>query len=170
MTAQGSLLSSHSDRILLESAFGDWSGSGDDHPFVRPFRYALDPLCLSACLCYAINRWLIKPVCAWPFLHDHFNDLFLIPAALPLLLWLHRQLGLRTHDRPPTTSEILGHLFVWSIVCKIWGPMLFPWAVYDLGDILAYAAGAFVSCLWWNREALANWLRRNRRSLGTRSD
>jgi hypothetical protein len=48
--------------------------------------------------------------------------------------------------------------------------MLFPWAVYDLGDILAYAAGAFVSCLWWNREALANWLRRNRRSLGTRSD
>ena len=138
MTAQGSLLSSHSDRILLESASGDWGGSGDDRPFVRPFRYALDPLCLSACLCYAINRWLIKPVCTWPFLQ--------------------------------TTSEILGHLFVWSIVCKIWGPMLFPWAVYDLGDILAYAAGAFVSCLWWNREALANWLRRNRRSLGTRSD
>jgi hypothetical protein len=79
LTAQGSLLSSHSDRILLESASGDWGGSGDDRPFVRPFRYALDPLCLSACLCYAINRWLIKPVCTWPFLHDHFNDLFLIP-------------------------------------------------------------------------------------------
>jgi hypothetical protein len=73
LTAQGSLLSSHSDRILLESASGDWGGSGDGRPFVRPFRYALDPLCLSACLCYAINRWLIKPVCTWPFLHDHFN-------------------------------------------------------------------------------------------------
>ena len=137
MTAQGSLLSSHSDRILLESASGDWGGSGDDRPFVRPFRYALDPLCLSACLCYAINRWLIKPVCTWPFLHDHFNDLFLIqPPATSSRL--HGQLGHRANDRPPTTSEILGHLFVWSIVCKIWGPMLFPWAVYDLGRKGAY--------------------------------
>ena len=170
MTAQGSPLSSPRDYTLLESAFGDWGGSGDDRPFVRPFRYARDPLCPSACLCCAINRWLIKPVCTWPFFHDHFKNLFLIPAAPPLLLWLHRQLGFRTHDRPPTTPEILGHLFVWSIVCKIWGPMLFPWATYDLGDILAYATGAIVSCLWWNREALTSWLRRDRQPLGIRRD
>ena len=48
--------------------------------------------------------------------------------------------------------------------------MLFPWATYDLGDILAYATGAIVSCLWWNREALTGWLRRDRQPLGIRRD
>ena len=52
------------------------------------FRYLGDPLFLTGCAAYAGNRWLIKPVIAWPFLQGHFNDLWLIPCALPPVLWL----------------------------------------------------------------------------------
>ena len=45
--------------------------------------------------------------CTWSFLHDHFNDLFLIPAAL--LLWLHRQLGLRLVAGSPGGGGIQAH-------------------------------------------------------------
>lgn len=119
------------------------------------FRYALDPLCLSACFLYAVNRWLIEPVCAWPFLHEHFNDLLLIPAALPLILGLQRWIGLRRHDRPPTVLEIIGHLLVWSLISELLGPFVFAWSVGDLLDVLAYSAGALVAGAWWNRKSLA---------------
>ena len=121
---------------------------------MKPFRYALDPLCLSACFLYFANRWLIRPVCAWPFLHNHFDDLLLIPAALPLILGLQRWLKLRNHDRPPTGWEVFGHFLVWSIVSEWLGPSLFPWAVGDFVDIAAFALGAVVAGLWWNRKAL----------------
>ena len=123
---------------------------------MKVFRYAFDPLCLSACFLYAANRWLIEPVCAWPFLHDHFDDMLLIPAALPLILWFQRLLGLRNHDRPPTASEIFGHLLVWSIVSELLGPPIFPWAVGDLLDVVAYALGALVAGVWWNRRVLVD--------------
>jgi ubiquinone/menaquinone biosynthesis C-methylase UbiE len=123
---------------------------------VKEFRYALDPLCLSACFLYSANRWLIKPVCAWPFLQHHFDDLLLIPAALPLILGLQRRLKLRNHDRPPTVAEIFGHLLVWSVISELLGPSIFPWAVRDLLDVVAYALGAVVAGFWWNRKILLN--------------
>ena len=123
---------------------------------MKAFRYAFDPLCLSACILYAANRWLIEPICTWPFLHKHFNDLLLIPAALPLILGLQRWLGLRDHDRPPTASEIFGHFLVWSIACELLGPSIFPWAVGDLFDVAVYALGAFAAGVWWNRSVLVD--------------
>jgi len=80
-----------------------------------------------------------------------FNDLLLIPAALPPLLWLQRQLGLRSHDLAPSASEIFGHWLVWSLVCEGLGPLLFQRAVADWHDIIAYAVGALVAGLWWSR-------------------
>jgi hypothetical protein len=142
------------DRVLSEIAFGYECGSGDDRAFVKTFRYAFDPLCLSACWLYAVNRWLIEPVCAWPFLHEHFNDLFLIPAALPLVLGLQREVGLRWHDRPPTIPEIVGHLFIWSLISELLGPFASARSVGDPLDVLAYAAGALVAGIWWNRQSL----------------
>jgi ubiquinone/menaquinone biosynthesis C-methylase UbiE len=121
---------------------------------VRSFRYALDPLCLSACVLYAINRWLIVPVCSWPFLHQHFDDVLLIPAALPLILGLQRRTGLRSHDRPPTFPEIFGHFLIWSLVAELLGPRVFPWTVGDPLDVVAYALGALIAGAWWNRIAL----------------
>jgi hypothetical protein len=113
---------------------------------------------LSACSFYAVNRWLIEPICAWPFLHEYFNDLLLIPAALPLVLGLQRWIWLRNHDGPPTASEIFGHLMVWSLVSELAGPFIFPRAISDVLDVLAYSLGALVAGAWWNRRALASWM------------
>jgi len=116
-----------------------------------PFRYLLDPLCLLACLFYALNRWAIAPLAASPFLQGTFNDLLLIPAALPPVLWLQRRLGWRVHDLPPTPGEVLIHWLVWSIVCEGIAPLFLPSAVADWRDIAAYATGAVFAGLWWSR-------------------
>lgn len=140
--------------LLFEAAAGARGGAGDDRVAVKAFRYLRDPLCLLACLVYGLNRLVIAPWFSWSFFHEHFNDLLLIPAALPPVLWLQRRLGLRRHDRPPGFAEIFGHWLVWSIVCEGIGPLLFPRATGDLRDVLAYAAGALPAWLWWNRSSL----------------
>jgi ubiquinone/menaquinone biosynthesis C-methylase UbiE len=118
---------------------------------VRRFRYGLDPVCILACAAYALNRWLFKSVGHSVFLHGTFNDLLLIPAALPLVLWLQRKLAWRTHDLPPTPGEIFSHWLVWSVVCEGVAPLFLPRAVGSLSDVAAYAAGALVAGVWWNR-------------------
>lgn len=118
------------------------------------FRYTGDSLFLAGCLLYALNRWFLKPNVSLGFLHSHFNDLLLIPCALPLMLLLHRQVRLRGHDDPPTAGEIGLHLVVWSILFELAGPGLMTHATGDAWDILAYAAGAVVAGLWWNRNRL----------------
>ena len=121
---------------------------------MKTFRYAFDPLCLSACFLYCANRWLIKPVCGWPYIHQHFDDLLLIPAALPIILGLQRRLKLRNHDRPPTVTEIFGHFLIWSIISEWLGPAIFSGPVSDTLDVLAYAMGAVVAGVWWNRKVV----------------
>ena len=108
-------------------------------------------MCLFACAAYLANRWLIKPHTGSPFFHGHFNDLLLIPAALPWLLWLERRIGLRRHDRPPDFLEVASHWAVWSLMAEGLGPLLFAHAVGDWRDVAAYAAGAIVAGFWWNR-------------------
>jgi hypothetical protein len=146
------------DGIQPESTSGDCYGAGNDRPDMKSFRYVLDPLCLSACFLYAANRWLIEPICSWPFLHEHFDDLLLIPAALPLVLGIQRWTRLRNHDLPPTALEIFGHLLIWSTVCEGLGPLIFPWAVGDVLDVAAYALGALAAGIWWNHRVLVSWL------------
>ena len=118
---------------------------------MRAFRYAFDPFCLLSCVAYALNRWLVKPVSHSAFLQGNFNDLLLIPAALPILLWVERRLKLRNHDRPPTPLEIGGHWLIWSIVAEGIAPHLFANSVGDIRDVAAYAIGAVVAGCWWNR-------------------
>jgi hypothetical protein len=89
-----------------------------------------------------------KPALAWPFLHSYFNDVLLIACALPPVLWVHRKLGLRVHDRPPTRGEIGLHVLVWSVVCELVGPR-FKWGIGDGRDIIAYVAGAVVADAIW---------------------
>jgi SAM-dependent methyltransferase len=122
---------------------------------VRAFRYAFDPLCLAACLFYAANRWIAQPLCGWPILHGHLNDLLLIPAALPLTLGIQKWTGLRSHDLPPTIPEIFGHLLAWSLVAELAAPSIFPWAIGDPYDVLAYSVGAIFAAAWWNGSAIA---------------
>ncbi len=113
------------------------------------FRYARDPLCLSACLAYAANRWLVPSALKGVFLHGYFADLLLIPAALPLLLWVHQQLGLRPAELRPRWSEIWLHVAVWSVAAEGIVPHFVARATGDPWDVAAYAGGALLSGLVW---------------------
>lgn len=116
---------------------------------MKPFRYGRDPLCLAALACYAVNRWVVLRFVGTGFFRNHFNDLLLIPAALPLVLGLHRWLGWRRHDHPPTMAEILGHLAVWTLIAEVLGPWLLHTGVADWRDAVAYAVGAGLAGVWW---------------------
>jgi hypothetical protein len=115
------------------------------------FLYLRDSLFILGCSLYAINRWIFKPHVHSAFLHNHFNDLLLIPCALPVLLLMHRCLGLRATDEPPAFREIALYLVVWSLLFEVAGPQLFKHCVGDAGDVLAYAAGGLLAGLWWQR-------------------
>lgn len=123
---------------------------------MKAFAYWRDPLCLIAMGCYVINRWGLKPVLDVPFLTNHFNDLLLIPAALPLVLWVQRKLGWRSHDRNPDVKEIALHLVVWSIISEGLGPYLFDHPTRDWRDLVAYTAGAILAGLWWHYAAVGH--------------
>ena len=112
------------------------------------FGYWRDQLCCLSCAAYATNRWLVKPHCHWPFFHSYFNDLLLIPAALPLVLWLQRRLGWRNHDGFPTATELLSHLLLWSVLFEWVGPHWMK-VTGDPMDAVTYAAGGGVAALWW---------------------
>lgn len=118
---------------------------------MKKFGYVCDPLCTIACAGYVLNRWMLRPL-GWaggPFMRGHFDDLLLIPAALPLLLWLQRRLGLRASDQPPSWREIGLHFAAWSIAAELLAPHFLPRATGDWIDVAAYAAGAVVSgCVW----------------------
>jgi len=118
---------------------------------VNRFGYWRDPLFLAAAIGYAVNRWLLKPLLPTPFLHGHFNDLLLIPAALPVVLWLQRVAGLRQHDHAPSWMEMVLHLVVWSVICEFIGPHWLHRGTADPLDVMAYAVGGIAACLWWHR-------------------
>ncbi len=110
-----------------------------------------DRLFLASATAYAVNRWILTPRLASPFLRNHFNDLLLIPAALPLVLWVQRRLGLRRNDGPPLWAEMGLHLVVWSVICEWVGPFWLCLGTGDPWDVVAYSFGGVAACLWWNR-------------------
>lgn len=122
------------------------------------FRYLLDRLFLTSVALYALNRWVVKP--SLPagelFFSGHFNDLLVIPCALPPLLLLHRRLRLRHDDAPPTASEVAVHVAVWSVFFEVLAPLFVRAARADAWDVLAYLAGGLFSWLVWNRAALTS--------------
>lgn len=125
---------------------------------MKRYRYLGDPLFLLCSSLYALNRWVIKPRVHSPFMHNHFNDVLLIPCALPPLLLLQRWLKLRSHDQVPTCSEIGLNLLVWSVLFEWLGPHIIRTAIGDPWDVLAYCAGGVMAGLWWHRrEVLALW-------------
>lgn len=113
------------------------------------FRYLKDPLFQCSCAAYALNRFVIKPHVAIPFFRNWFNDLLLIPCALPLLLFCYRKLGLRLEDTPPLWREILWVLVFWSILFEWIGPRMYTRATGDVRDVAAYAIGAVASGIIW---------------------
>lgn len=104
-----------------------------------------------ACAAYGFNRWLLPAAWKTGFLRDYFDDLLLIPAALPLLLGLERWLGTRRNAGPPRWAEIALVVALWSIAAEAVAPRLTARAVGDAWDVVAYTAGALAAGLWWNR-------------------
>ncbi len=121
---------------------------------MKRFGYWRDPLFLGCCFLYALNRWGLKPHSHSKLLHGQFDDLLLIPCALPLALWAQRRLGLRTHDRFPQPDEIALHLAIWAVICELVGPLVLP-VTGDWKDVLAYAIGAGLAWGWWRRQETA---------------
>jgi hypothetical protein len=127
------------------------------------FGYLHDRLFGFSLAAYALNRLVLLPhfgglirahlPWAWPFLHGHFDDLLLIPAALPVVLWLQKIAGLRPHDRPPSWPEMFGHLAVWSVMAKLVGPYWLHVGVADPWDLLFFTGGGIAAMLCWNRSA-----------------
>ncbi len=120
---------------------------------MKPFLYLRDRLFLVCCALYALNRWELKPRTHNFFIHGYFNDVLLIPCALPPLLLMYRWVGLRNHDRPPTAGDIALNVVVWSIFFEVIAPHLTPRATGDPWDAVAYAVGGILAGLWWHRQA-----------------
>jgi len=96
---------------------------------------------------------MVKPHVHNAFLRFQFNDLLLIPCALPPILLIQRWLRLRLHDAPPTPGEICFHVVVWSIVCEAIGPHFIHRATGDVRDVIAYMVGGVLAGLcWWRVE------------------
>ena len=79
-----------------------------------------------------------------PWWHDHFADFLLIPAGLPLWLWLERRIGWRRDDGMPRWREIAFALVTWTVAAELIAPRIFPQATGDAWDAVAYAGGAWL--------------------------
>lgn len=117
---------------------------------MEPFRYWRDPVFLVCCSAYALNRFVLKILIGGDFLTGYFNDLLLIPCALPLALLLQRRLGLRLDDGYPRWREISMHLIVWSVLFEGVGPMLVHRAVSDPMDVASYVVGGMGAYACWS--------------------
>ena len=119
------------------------------------FRYGRDPLCIAACLLYLLNSLWLRRIVGGPFWTGYFNDLLLIPAALPWLLWFMKRMGLREGGCFPTGMEIFVCGTVWAVVIEGLLPLALPRATADWMDVSAYAAGGLFAWLWWKYAACA---------------
>ena len=132
---------------------------------MKRFGYLADRLCQWSLAAYALNRFVVQPQLAGflhrhapglgLLLHSHFDDFLMMPAALPVVLWLQRLTGLRRHDQPPAWTEMFAHLAVWTVMAKIVGPFWLHHGVADVWDVPFFVAGGVLACLWWRRERSA---------------
>lgn len=121
------------------------------------FRYLRDSVCLTAIVAYFANRLLLKPHLPhheW-FFRGHFNDMLLVPAALPFFLLTYRWLGLRPHDTPPSAREILSHLVLWAFFFEVFGPHWLHHSTADPWDAIAYGVGGLIAWYCWNKSPQA---------------
>jgi len=117
------------------------------------WRYTLlaDPALWLAGGSYAFNRFFLKH---WfpdnPWIIGQVDDFFLVPAALPVFLWVYWKLGLRCDDRPPRPLETLLHWIMWSLFFEWTGPHVLHHGVSDWKDVVAYGLGGMLAQIWWS--------------------
>ena len=111
-----------------------------------------DPLFLACVAIYYVNRWLVKPLVAGGFFHDHLNDLICIPFFVPIMLFVLRKLGLRRSDGRPSATEILIPVSLWSLLFEVVLPgqaTIGRGMTADYRDIFYYAFGGLLASSFW---------------------
>jgi hypothetical protein len=118
----------------------------------QPFRYIRDPLFVTAVLLFLVHRVLVILAPEWrtSVVRGHFGDLLLVPVALPPLLWVSATLGYRPKAAAPSALEVSAVTLVWAVAFELVGPAVSQKATSDPLDVLAYAAGGFVSWGIWS--------------------
>jgi len=116
------------------------------------FQYLRDPLFLVCFILYWVNRFLEDYDLSTPFLRSYLNDLLCVPFWIPIMLWVNRRLGLRRHDAPPLSYEIVIPLLIWVVVFEVILPSTHIWrgvAVADPNDVLCYSLGGLIAARIW---------------------
>jgi hypothetical protein len=113
------------------------------------FLYWRDPVCVAACATYVVYRWLLPATGFSPLWSGHFTDVLLMPAGLPVWLWVERRIGWRGDDRMPRWTEVAFALVIWTVAAELVAPLLFSQATGDAWDAVAYAGGSAVAGLAW---------------------
>lgn len=131
----------------------------------RRFRYCGDRVFLVSFGIYLLNRLVLRPYVplkTTTFFAWYLNDVLCIPFCLPPVLYLYRRLGLRRRDAFPTRLEIIVHFLVWSIFFEWIAPVylhsIFPMAVSDPWDVVAYAVGAAIAGQFWGAWSIGRML------------
>jgi hypothetical protein len=110
-----------------------------------------EPVFVVSALAYWSNFILLRYFSVHNhFLKFYFDDVLLVPCALPVILFFVAAFGFRDLRRPPTLSEIITCLIIWSIAFEIVGPAIMAKGTADILDIVAYWFGAGVSWILWN--------------------
>jgi hypothetical protein len=123
-----------------------------DREISMSFRYLRDPLFLVCFTVYVVHRILARCGMSTPLLRAHLNDVICIPFWIPIMLWVQRRVGGRSHDGPPESHEVVIPLILWAIMFEVVLPqthLFSSLAVADPWDVLCYASGAFVAVCFW---------------------
>ena len=125
------------------------------------FGYLRDPLFVICFSAYWINRYLESVDLSANIFRSYLNDLICIPFWVPIILFVHRRLGIRIHDEPPRALEIVIPLVLWSVIFEVVLPTTQAWsglAIADPADVLCYSIGALAGAAFWTwRYRGKNW-------------
>ncbi|XOV71453.1 MAG: hypothetical protein ACFHW5_22565 [Verrucomicrobiota bacterium] len=109
-----------------------------------------DSFWLLSLACYAIHRiwqWA-SPAPGW--MSSYWNDIWMLPCAVPLVIRIYETLNLREPNMHPSLSEIVWHGLLWSFMAEGLAPVWFPSSTADPLDLAAYALGGFMLWLRWH--------------------
>jgi hypothetical protein len=117
----------------------------------KEYKYYGDPVFVVSIICYSINKLLLISHRSFEssFMNNYFNDIFVVPCLLPILIYCIARMKLRNKYSGPLIIEIFLFVSVISLMCEIFGPYFLGKGVYDPIDIFAYLLGGMISWFIW---------------------